>query len=276
MATIYKQGSRGEEVRKIQQMLIKAGCGAGMAADGIYGPKTANAVKAFQQKAGLKPVDGIVGPATLTRLTAWTQAAKADNDELHIIRNPIQTHITFSIGRPIRYIAVHYTAGSNSRKGAALGTRNVFLSRPASADYVVDDEQIVQINPDPRNYYCWAVGDKRNPYGGGATLYGKATNKNTISIEICSNLKATTTAAVPNHEGWYFTDKALALALRLVRHLMREYGVPKENVVRHYDVSGKLCPGVCGWNDAVLYTTDGKQTTAKNDSNKWQEFWNAI
>lgn len=277
MATIYKQGSRGDVVRKIQVALVKAGCGANITVDGIFGQKTADAVKAFQKKVGLKPVDGIVGPATWAKLMAYTQTISfSDDDEPHIIQNPIQTHITFSIWRPIRYIAIHYTAGSSSRRGAAVQNRDVFLKRSASADFVVDDEQIIQVNPDIRNYYCWAVGDNKNAYSGGGRLYGVATNKNTISIEICSNLKAGTTAAMPNHEGWFFTEKALDNALRLVRYLMRQYDVPKENVIRHYDVSGKLCPGIVGWNDALLYTTDGKLASKRNDSQAWERFWAAI
>lgn len=269
MATVYKVGSRGEDVRRIQRALVKAGCGAGMTIDGVYGQRTADAVKTFQQKAGLKPVDGIVGPDTMSRLMA---AGASASSGLQITDGHINQHITFSVGRPLKYIAIHYTAGGNSRRGAAMQNRNVFLKRSASADFVVDDETVVQVNPDIRNYYCWAVGDRKNPYGGGGSLYGKATNKNTISIEICSNLRAGTSAAVPNHEGWSFTEKSLDLTLRLVRHLMQQYGIPKENVIRHYDVSGKLCPGLPGWNDAVLYTTGGKQTTMSNNSSEWEKF----
>lgn len=57
---IYKIGSRGEVVRQIQKALH-------IAADGIYGKLTAEAVTAFQRDHGLKP-DGIVGPATLAKL----------------------------------------------------------------------------------------------------------------------------------------------------------------------------------------------------------------
>lgn len=57
---IYKIGSRGEVVRQIQKALH-------LAADGIYGKLTAEAVTAFQRDHGLKP-DGIVGPATLAKL----------------------------------------------------------------------------------------------------------------------------------------------------------------------------------------------------------------
>lgn len=255
MATI-KIGSRGEAVKQIQRSL-------GLnPVDGVFGEKTAAAVRVFQQAAGLV-ADGIVGPATLAKLKECS---------LDILAGYIYKHITRCSSRPLKYIAIHYTAGGNSRRGAAMANRNAFLSRNASADFVVDDEQIVQVNPDIRNYYCWAVGDKKNTSSGGGSLYGIATNKNTISIEICSNLRTGTTAAIPNHEGWSFTDKALDRALRLVRYLMRVYGIPKSNVIRHYDVSGKLCPGIVGWNSACLYTTAGKATSVKNSSEKWLAF----
>ena len=261
---ILKRGSRGEAVVKLQRLL-------GIGDDGIFGYGTERAVKDFQRSRGLYP-DGIVGKAT------WGELLKGitDDADISIIDGHINTHITLALGRKIKYIAIHYTAGSTSKRGTAMAIRNVFITRQASADYIVDDAEIVRINPDVRNYYCWAVGDKLNSTTGGGRLHGMATNKNTISIEICSNLLPNTTAAVPNHGGWYFTDASLNNALKLVRYLMKEYNIPKENVVRHYDISGKLCPGVRGFNDYYIYDTTGKITKEKNNSKEWLDFWNKI
>ena len=60
MATILKQGSRGELVKKIQKALK-------LYPDGIYGPLTAERVREFQSAHGLK-ADGVVGPATMACL----------------------------------------------------------------------------------------------------------------------------------------------------------------------------------------------------------------
>ena len=60
MATLYKEGSRGEVVKQIQKALR-------LYPDGIWGPLTTEAVKQFQREHGLKD-DGIVGPATLAKL----------------------------------------------------------------------------------------------------------------------------------------------------------------------------------------------------------------
>ena len=59
-------GSRGQEVRNIQSRLKYLGYYTGQV-DGIYGSKTAAAVKKFQKKHGLR-VDGIAGPATLSAI----------------------------------------------------------------------------------------------------------------------------------------------------------------------------------------------------------------
>lgn len=262
---IYKIGSRGEQVKTIQRLL-------GINDDGIFGPKTEAAVKNFQRSRNLYP-DGIVGEITWGELLKNTSN---DDTDINIIDGHINTHITLALGRKIKYIAIHFTGGAKSKKGAAMAERNTFLSRHASADFVVDDEEIVRFSPDVKNYYTWSVGDDKTTTTGGARLYGVATNKNTISIEICSNLVPKTSAAVPNHDGWYFTDAALKNAKRLVRHLMREYNIPKENVIRHYDVSGKLCPGVIGWNDYYLYDTKGKITKNKNNSAQWEAFHESL
>lgn len=261
---ILKRGSRGEAVVKLQRLL-------GIGDDGIFGYGTERAVKDFQRSRGLYP-DGVVGKAT------WGELLKGitDDADISIIDGHINTHITLAFGRKIKWIAIHFTAGTTSKKGMAMATRSAFIAREASADYVVDDAEIVRINPDVRNYYCWSVGDKLNSATGGGKLRSVANNKNTISIEICSNLLPKTNVKIANHGGWYFTDAALNNALKLVRYLMEEYNIPKENVVRHYDISGKLCPGVIGWNDYYIYDTTGKITKEKNHSNEWLAFWNKI
>ena len=186
-----------------------------------------------------------------------------------MIYAPLKYCITKSPNRKIKYLAIHYTAGGSSAAGRALHMKDSWeKSRRASADYGVDDRDMVQFNPDPRNYKCWSVGDKKAehvncPDGG---------NANTISIEICSSLKKGFTPTKPNHEGWYFTDAALNNGLRLARILMEKYNIPIENVVRHYDISGKLCPGIVGWNNGYLYTDIGNRTNKKNNSTEWLAF----
>lgn len=245
---MLKIGNKGEEVKRLQEAL-------GINNDGIFGKQTEEAVKLFQKKNGLE-VDGIVGDKT------WT--ALGFKDEINIIKMPLGVHISKAPNREIKYLAIHFTAGSSSKAGSAKSVKHVFESRKASADFAVDDQDLVQFNPDLKNYYCWAVGDGNGKYG--------VTNKNSISIEICSSLKKGTSAAVPNHSGWYFTDAALENAVKLSKYLMKKYNIPIDRVIRHYDASRKSCPGLVGWNDGALYKEDGSKTKEKNNSNEWIKF----
>ncbi|AKQ69546.1 penicillin-resistant DD-carboxypeptidase [Myxococcus hansupus] len=61
-----RNGARGEPVRALQQRLNVLGFKSGTA-DGVFGPQTLSAVKAFQQSRGLT-ADGIVGPKTWDKL----------------------------------------------------------------------------------------------------------------------------------------------------------------------------------------------------------------
>ena len=63
-----KDGSTGDDVRKIQEALVSMGYSLDkFGSDGIFGSETVAAVKAFQEAKGLT-VDGIIGPDTLAAL----------------------------------------------------------------------------------------------------------------------------------------------------------------------------------------------------------------
>ena len=152
--------------------------------------------------------------------------------------------------RPIDFLVIHYTAGGSSRKGVARNVASMFgnpNSRPASADFIVDDYECVQFNPDIRNRYTYAVGGKLQGNAGGGKFYGKCKNYNSISIEICSS-STNNDLRYPNTSNWYFTDAALNNAIELARYLMKKYNIPEDHLIRHYDVNQKLCPGIRGWN----------------------------
>lgn len=261
---VLKKGSKGEDVKTLQRALKVT------PVDGDFGVKTETAVKALQKSKGLT-ADGVVGDKTWKALGISDTTAEKCVDS-SVLYSPLNIHVSKSTNRPITYIAIHYTAGNGSKKGSALNVKKVFQQRSASADFCVDDETMVQFNPDIKNYYCWAVGDKKYSNSKGASLYGKAMNRNTISIEMCSNLKNGTSANAPNHEGWYLTDKTIKQCAKLTKILMKKYNIPIEKVVRHYDITGKLCPGIIGWNDEITYTTEGKITKTSNNSSKWLEF----
>lgn len=158
---------------------------------------------------------------------------------------------SYYANRPHKYLAFHFTAGLTSKKGSARNTATWWANpqnKNGSADFVVDDEEMVQYNADLNNRRCWAVGDNSTRYSKGGSLYGIAYNCNTISIEICSNNRAWNAKDPANSPNWYFTEASIQNALELGAYLMKLYNIDINHVVRHYDISGKYCPGIIGWN----------------------------
>lgn len=128
----------------------------------------------------------------------------------------------------IKYLVFHYTGNIND---TAKGNANYFHNNKvsASAHYFVDDTTIYQSVPD--YVVAWAVGGTKYANSKGGTMYGKVTNSNSISIEMCGT--GTGTSA---------SEATMVQAAELGRQLMKKYNIPLENVYRHYDVTGKLCP----------------------------------
>lgn len=157
-------------------------------------------------------------------------------------------NFTAKKNRDIKYIVIHYTAGVTSKAGSALNTAVWFGSGDASAssDFIVDDSDIVQYNEDIKNKYTWHCGGNKYATKGGK-LYGKCTNANSIGIEVCST-NSTGKMQNANDKTYSFTDSAVNNTVSLVKFLMEKYDIPAENVIRHYDVTGKPCPGIIGWN----------------------------
>ena len=181
------------------------------------------------------------------------------------ITNKFSTvHTTAKANRDIQYIVIHYTAGTTSKAGSAVNTADFFrtTSTQVSADFTVDDSSVVQYNPDIKNRCTWHCGGNKYATKGGS-LYGICKNSNSIGIEICCN-NSTGKMQAANDKSYSFSDAAVANALWLVKKLMAEYNIPAERVVRHYDVTGKSCPGIIGWN------------ADSGSENKWQAFKRAI
>ena len=72
-----KVGSKGSDVKALQKKLIELGYLSG-SADGVYGTKTAEAVKAYQ-KASKLSADGIAGAATLKSLEGASSSKSSDS-----------------------------------------------------------------------------------------------------------------------------------------------------------------------------------------------------
>ena len=175
---------------------------------------------------------------------------------INITKNTGTVNTNYKANRSIKYIVLHYTAGTSSKKGSASSTASYFKSGNAggSADFIVDDGSIVQYNPNIKNYYCWAVGGSKYTSmttSQGGKYYNKCTNANSISIEMCSN-KTNKKTLYATDTDWYLTDATVDNAVELTKYLMEQYNIPVENVIMHHHVTGKVCPNPWCVNESRL------------------------
>lgn len=87
-----KVGSKGTDVKELQNKLIELGYLDGKA-DGVYGSKTAEAVKAFQ-KASKLTADGVAGVKTLNSLKSAKSTGSNNNNSSSGNNNPKSTGTT--------------------------------------------------------------------------------------------------------------------------------------------------------------------------------------
>jgi N-acetylmuramoyl-L-alanine amidase CwlA len=145
----------------------------------------------------------------------------------------ISYNITNAPNRPIKYIVIHTTG--NQDKGANAEMHYQYFNggdRQSSADFFIDDGQVLQVN-NYKDNYTWHCGDGAGKYG--------ITNRNSVGLEMCVN-----------KDGDFL--KVLKTTIELVYTLMKELGIPYENVVRHYDASRKNCPAELNYQNWAGWT----------------------
>lgn len=154
----------------------------------------------------------------------------------------------------IEYIPIHFTAndGDTDEANGRYFANNVVK---ASAHFFVDDDSVTESVP--ANYTAYAVGGAKYSdckKTGGGKYYGKCTNSNSLSIEICDDVR---------NGKIYPSEKTIENAITLTKELMKKYKVPQSKVIRHFDVTGKPCPAYwCG---------------SKENDKKWKtEFWDKL
>lgn len=139
--------------------------------------------------------------------------------------------------RAIKYIVIHYTGSLASAKSNA----DYFnaADRGASAHYFVGHNgEIYQVVEDKN--VAWHCGSKKG------YKHPVCRNNNSIGIEMCCR---TTGDPQRADNEWYFEDATVEATVELTKELMTKYNVPIENVIRHYDVTGKVCPAPYVYNN---------------------------
>lgn len=148
----------------------------------------------------------------------------------------------------IQYIVIHYCGSV----GTAMGNAKYFAEgdRGASAHYFVGHDGDIWQSVEEENI-AWHCGAKEYKHE-------KCRNANSIGVELCTKTTGSTSNA---DENWYFEDATVAAAVELTKELMAKYNIPADRVLRHYDVTGKICP-------APYVFNNGKHT--------WEQFQAAI
>ncbi len=130
----------------------------------------------------------------------------------------------------ITYLVVHYVGATGSARGNAIYFHTHHAaSLNSSAHFFVGhaDEGAAVYQSVPLSDTAWHVGAKHY-------VHPACRNANSIGVELCCHKDA--------KGRWYFDPGTVTAAQALCRELMAKYRIPRERVLRHYDVTGKDCP----------------------------------
>lgn len=150
----------------------------------------------------------------------------------------------------IKYIVIHYTSNVGDSPAGNLNYFATSNTRSAGAHFFVGQDGSVGESVD-MDLTAWAVGGKYS--GKGGSYYGKCTNANSVSIELCDNV-----SKAPS-------EKQIQATKELVAYIRKR--CPNANtILRHQDVNCKSCPGPYLLNDAnwkafVKKISDGTVST---------------
>lgn len=135
----------------------------------------------------------------------------------------------------IKYIVIHYTAnnGDTAKNNADYFANN--KNTNSSAHYFVDENTVWQSVKDTDTAWHCGANSYKHPY---------CRNGNSIGIELCSRKDS--------NGNYYFENNTVKNAADLTKNLMVKYNIPATNVIRHYDVTGKVCPAPMV-NDVTLW-----------------------
>lgn len=192
--------------------------------------ETKSGMEEFMQEVGQAPDDEVdlpVNAGTFYGNTVLSTAGGITLDIANLIQ-PEWVQVDYLTVNPfsrpciamdsIQYIAIHYVGNAGT---TASQNRNYFEGlkdtqvTKASSHFVVGLEgEVIQCIPLNEMSYCT-----------------NERNVDTISIEVCH----------PD-EGGQFTEATYQSVVRLTAWLCEKFSLPVENVIRHFDVTGKICP----------------------------------
>ena len=152
----------------------------------------------------------------------------------------------------IKYIVIHYVGATGGAKANCQYYASQYVG--ASAHYFVGfDGEIWQSVED--GDIAWHCGAK-------SYKHAECRNSNSIGIEMCVRNKG---SKADTSKDWYFEDITVAKAIELTKELMAKYNVPADRVIRHYDVTGKICPNPYVYNHTKHTWEQFKQSISVKD-----------
>ncbi len=146
--------------------------------------------------------------------------------------NKLLTPYNYTAGNSdrIKYIVIHYVGATGGAKANCSYYAGQYVG--ASAHYYVDFDGSIWQSVEDRNI-AWHCGTK------GSYYHPECRNSNSIGIELCVRNRGN---KADTSRDWYFEDATVSAAVSLTRELMKKYRIDAEHVLRHYDVTHKLCP----------------------------------
>lgn len=158
----------------------------------------------------------------------------------------------------IKYIVIHYVGATGGAQANCKWYAGA--DRSASAHYYVDFDGSVWQSVEDKNI-AWHCGAKKY-------VHPECRNANSIGIEMCVRNKG---SKADTSRDWYFEDATVQTAIELTRELMAKYGVPADHVIRHYDVTGKICPNPYVYNHTQHTWEDFKAALTEEKKFGWKE-----
>ncbi len=160
----------------------------------------------------------------------------------------------------IKYIVIHYVGALGGAEANCKYYASQYIG--ASAHYFVGfSGEIWQ-----------SVEDKNIAWHCGAQTYKhpECRNTNSLGIELCVRNKGSQT---DTSRDWYFEEATVREAQKLTKTLMEQYGIKEDHVIRHYDVTGKICPNPYVYNHTKHTWQDFKDSlvTAAEIRSGWVE-----
>lgn len=133
-------------------------------------------------------------------------------------------------------IAVHYIGNPGT---SAEANRNYFQNNncEVSANYIIGlNGEIICCIPDEEVAWCTCQA-----------------NSWSVSVECCH----------PDSTG-KFNEKTYSSLIELCAYLCRKYGLDESNIIRHFDVTGKVCP--------KSFVPENKGGSDDNSNSAWKKF----